>query len=70
MRLYNIWRLESHDLFAHAEGMPKSPGSDANAEVRRNFTSDAKKAWTHICLAIEPECRILVRDIKTVKVRS
>ena len=59
--------LESHDLFEHAEGMTESPESDAAAEVRRKFNSDAKKAWTHICLAIEPEYQIHVRDTQTAK---
>ena len=63
MRLF----LESHDLFEHAEGTAESPGEDASVEVRRKFTSDAKKAWTHICLAIEPEYQIHVRDTKTAK---
>lgn len=63
MRLY----LESHDLFEHADGTAEFPGENANAEVRRKFTSDAKKAWTHICLSIEPEYQIHVRDTKTAK---
>ena len=63
MRLY----LESHELFEHAEGTAESPGTDTSAEVRRKFTSDAKKAWTHICLAIEPEYQIHVRDTRTAK---
>ena len=62
IRLY----LEGHDQFEHANGTAESPGEDASAEVRRKFTSDARKAWSHICLAIEPY-QIHVRGMKTAK---
>ena len=65
MRLY----LESLDLFEHADGSavaPTSTGSDA-ATLLRAFNSRAKKAWTYICLAVEPEQQIHVRDTKTAK---
>ena len=35
--------------------------------LMRNFNSHAKKAWTYICLAVEPEKQIHVRDTKTSK---
>ena len=60
MRLY----LESLDLFEHVH---EPRGADASAELRRKFTSHAKKAWTHVCLAIEPEQQIHVRETKTAK---
>ena len=63
MKLY----LESLDLFEHAEGTAEFPNEDASAETRRKFNSAAKKAWTYICLAIEPEQQIHVRDTKTAK---
>lgn len=63
MRLY----LESHDLFEHTDGTAETPTEDADAEVRRKFVSSAKKAWTYICLAIEPEYQIHVRDTNTAK---
>ena len=63
MRLY----LESLDLYEHADGSAVTPDEDATAEVQRNFSSDAKKAWTYICLAVEPEQQIHVRDMTTAK---
>ena len=66
MRLY----LESLDLFEHADGSaeaPTSTGGDDDATLLRAFNSRAKKAWTYICLAVEPEQQIHVRDTKTVK---
>ena len=63
IRLY----LESLDLFGHAEGTAELPGEDASAKVRENFNRNAKKAWSHICLAIEPEYQIHVRDTTTAK---
>ena len=51
MRLY----LEGLDLFDHANGTAVAPGADASEEKRRSFNSGTKKAWTYICLAIEPE---------------
>ena len=63
VRLY----LESLDLFEHVDGTAVPPGADASAESRRKFTSSAKKAWTYVCLAIEPEQQIHVRETKTAK---
>ena len=62
VRLY----LESLDLFEHVDGTAEPPGADASAELRRKFTSREKKAWTYVCLAIEPE-QIHVRETKTAK---
>ena len=63
MRLY----LESLELFGHADGTAETPAEDASAAVRRSFNSGAKKVWTHICLAIESEHQIHVRDTTTAK---
>ena len=63
MRLY----LESLDLYEHADGSAVTPDEDATAEVQGSFSSGAKKAWTYICLAVEPEQQIHVRDTKTAK---
>ena len=63
MRLY----LESLDLFDHVIGTEAAPGEDAPDEARTNFNMGAKKAWTHICLAIEPEQQLHVRETTTAK---
>ena len=63
MRLY----LESMDLFQFADGSAVSPGEGATDEVRRKFNLRAKKAWTYICLAIEPEQQVHVRETTTAK---
>ena len=63
IRLY----LESMDLFEFADGSAESPAEDASDEVRRKFNSHAKKAWTYICLAVEPEQQIHVRETTTAK---
>ena len=63
IRLY----LESMDLFEFADGSAESPAEDASDEVRRKFNSRAKKAWTYICLAVEPEQQIHVRETTTAK---
>ena len=63
MRLH----LESLDLFEHADGSAESPADDAPEAVKKKFISSAKKAWTYICLAVEPEQQIHVRETKTAK---
>lgn len=65
MRLY----LESLDLFEHADGSAETPTSTGNdaAALLRAFNSRAKKAWTSICLAVEPEQQIHVRETTTAK---
>ena len=62
MRLY----LESVELYGHADGSAQIP-EDATVVARRSFSSAAKKAWTYICLAVEPEQQIHVRDTTTAK---
>ena len=64
MRLY----LESLDLFDHANGTAEAPGADASEETWRRFNSGGRKTWTNICLAIEPEQQIHVRETTTPKV--
>ena len=51
MRLY----LESFDLFVHADGSAEHPGEEASEQVKKAFELTAKKSWTYICLAVEPE---------------
>ena len=63
MRLY----LESFDLFAHADGSAEHSGEEASEQVKKAFELAAKKSWTYICLAVEPEQQIHVRDTQTAK---
>ena len=63
MRLY----LESMDLFEHVDGSAEAPVGDATDVAIRSFNSRKKKAWTYICLAVEPEQQIHVRDTITAK---
>ena len=63
VRLY----LESLDLFEHVEGTAEPPGANASAELQQKFTTRAKKDWTYVCLGIEPEQEIHVRETKTAK---
>ena len=44
-----------------------SPGEDATDAVKQAFRTASKKAWTYICLSIEPEQQIHVRDTTTAK---
>jgi hypothetical protein len=60
MRLY----LESLDLFAHVDGSAELPAEDASAQAKKAFETAAKKAWTYICLAIQPEQQIHVRETR------
>lgn len=61
MKLY----LESQDLFEHVDGTAEEPDGDDIAREARIFRQRAKKAWTYICLAVEPEQQIHVRDTTT-----
>eukprot|EP00795_Rhopilema_esculentum_P008850 gene8850-16464_t len=61
MKLY----LESNDLFEHADGTAVAP--DAEAAEIRSFRLKTKKAWTSICLAVEPSQQIHIRDTNTVE---
>ena len=63
MRLY----LESLDLFAHVDGSVEVPAKDASAQVKQEFKTASKKAWTYICLAVEPDQQIHVRNTTTAK---
>ena len=53
----------------HAEGLAVAPSGsgESGAASLRNFNSHARKAWRYICLAVEPEQQIHVRDTKTAK---
>ena len=61
MRLY----LESQDMFEHADGTAESPGDEASANEVRSFRLKAKKAWTYICLAVEPDEQLHIRETTT-----
>ncbi len=63
MHLY----LERFDLFGHADGSAVTPAETASEATKNAFKTAAKKAWTSICLAVEPEQQIHVRDTKTAK---
>ena len=63
MRLY----LESSDLFAHVDGSAELPEETASAQVKKAFETAAKKAWTYICLGVDPEQQIHVRDTQNAK---
>ena len=43
------------------------PAEGATEAVKKAYRSAAKKAWTQICLAVEPEHQIHVRDTRTAK---
>eukprot|EP00794_Sanderia_malayensis_P001502 gene1502-1660_t len=63
IRLY----LESLDLFEHVEGTAEVPDGDPTSKAVKTFHQRAKKAWTYICLAVEPDQQIHVRDTKTAE---
>ena len=63
MRLY----LESLDLFGHPDGSIEVPAEDASAQVKQEFKFAAKKAWTYICLAVEPDQQIHIRNTTNAK---
>jgi hypothetical protein len=63
MRLY----LESLDLFGHADGSVEVPAEDASEQVKQQFKSASKKAWTYICLAVQTDQQIHVRNTNTAK---
>lgn len=63
MRLY----LESLDLFEHVDGSAEVPAEDASEKVKQEFKSASKKAWTYICLGVEPDQQIHVRNTTTAK---
>ena len=55
------------DLFEFADGSADSPAEDASDEVQRKIDSRAKKAWTYICLAVEPEQQIHMWETASAK---
>ena len=61
IRLY----LESLDLFEHVDGTAEMPGEDPNSKAAKLFRQRAKKAWTYICLAVDSDQQIHVRDTQT-----
>ena len=63
MRLY----LESLNLFGHADGSIEVPAEDASAQVKQDFKFASKKAWTYICLAVEPDQQIHIRNTTNAK---
>eukprot|EP00794_Sanderia_malayensis_P008379 gene8379-9278_t len=63
IRLY----LESLDLFEHVGGTAEVPDGDPTSKAVKTFHQHAKKASTYICIAIEPDQQIHVRDTKTAE---
>ena len=63
MRLY----LESLDLFGHVDGSAKVPAEDASKKVKQEFKCSSKKAWTYICLVVESDQQIHIRNTTTAK---
>ena len=61
IRLY----LESLDLFEHVDGTAEMPDEDPNSKAAKLFRQRAKKAWTYICLAVDSDQQIHVRDTQT-----
>ena len=58
------------DLFGYTDGSVGNPTEDASEQGKQAFTvcrSASEKAWTYICLAVEPEQQIHARDTKTAK---
>ena len=63
-----ITGIECNDLFGYPDRTAVAPAeTDANRDALRTFRSHAKKAWTYICLAVEPEKQMHIRDTKTAK---
>ena len=63
MKLY----LENQDLFDHVDGTAIAPANSTSEAQRHAFRRAAKKAWTSICLAVEPEEQIHIRETSTAK---
>ena len=63
MRLY----LESLDLFGHVDGSIGVPDEEASEQVKQEYKTASKKAWTYICLAVEPDQQIHVRNTTNAK---
>ena len=63
MRLY----LESLDLFGHVDGSIGVPDEKASEQVKQEYKTASKKAWTYICLAVEPDQQIHVRNTTNAK---
>ena len=62
MRLY----LESLELFGHVDGSIGVPDEEASEQVKQEYKTASKKAWTYICFAIEPDQQIHVRNVTRV----
>ena len=63
MRLY----LDSLDLFGHVDGSIGVPDEEASEKVKQEYKTALKKAWTYICLAVEPDQKIHVRNTTNAK---
>ena len=63
MRLY----LESLDLFGHVDGSIGVSDEEASEQVKQEYKTALKKAWTYICLAVEPDQQIHVRNTTNAK---
>ena len=60
-----MFLIRSLSLFENAKGTAQLASDDA--EARQSFARNTKTAWTHICLAVEPEYQIHVRHTTTAK---
>ena len=60
--------VESNDLFKHADATAVAPNAEAAATEALDFCLKDKKAWAHICLAVEPSQQIHLHDMMTAKV--
>ena len=63
MRLY----LESLDLYEYVDGTAEVPEGDPNSRAVKVFYQRCKKAWTYICLAVEPDQQIHVWETTTAE---
>ena len=63
MHLY----LESFYLFGHVDESLEPPAAGASEAVKKAYRLALKKAWTQICLAVELEHQIHVRNMRTAK---
>ena len=43
------------------------PDEDPNSKAAKLFRQHAKKAWTYICLAVDSDQQIHVRDTQTAE---
>ncbi|CAB3979797.1 Hypothetical predicted protein [Paramuricea clavata] len=59
--------METFDLFGHVDESLEPPVEGATEAVKKAYRLASKKAWTQICLDVEPENQFHVRDTHTTK---